>query len=250
MQRTMVDKPVGRTKQSSAAHTARVVEGLPRPLEAMLAFVALLVAAPLIAVSALAIRLTSQGPIFFRQVRTGRDGRSFALIKLRTMKGYDEGPQITTMMDSRVTSVGRFLRRTKLDELPQFWNVVKGDMSLVGPRPEVPRYVDLNDPRWQLVLQTRPGLTDPITLRLRNEEKLLAQVDGDVERFYLSTLQPVKLLWYVEYLGKRNWKADLKVILKTALGVVWANRIAPPTVSQIQLEASALNPLEAVNEKS
>jgi lipopolysaccharide/colanic/teichoic acid biosynthesis glycosyltransferase len=210
-------------------------------VEAILALLGLVTSAPLIAFSALAIRLTSPGTVFFRQVRAGRNGQSFVLVKLRTMRSYEEGPQVTTMVDSRVTRVGRFLRKTKLDELPELWNVLKGDMSLVGPRPEVPRYVDLNDLRWQVVLQARPGLTDPVTLRLRNEEKLLAEVDGDVEGFYLGTLQPVKLSGYLEYLGSRNWQADLKVILKTALGVVWPSRTPSPTVAEIRLEAGGLN---------
>jgi lipopolysaccharide/colanic/teichoic acid biosynthesis glycosyltransferase len=249
VQRTVNDRSTTRANVKRKP-IARTLEGIPRPLEAILAFLGLIAAAPLIAISAVAIKLTSPGPVFFRQMRMGRNGQSFLLIKLRTMRSCQEGPQVTSTVDSRVTHVGRFLRKTKLDELPELWNVLKGDMSLVGPRPEVPRYVDLKDPRWQAVLQARPGLTDPVTLRLRNEEKLLAQIDGDVERFYLSTLQPVKLLGYVEYLGNRNWKTDLKVILRTALGVLWANRIAPPTVSQIQLEASTLNPLKAVKEKA
>jgi lipopolysaccharide/colanic/teichoic acid biosynthesis glycosyltransferase len=155
------------------------------------------------------------------------------------MRVRNEGPQVTSGADSRITAIGRFLRKSKLDELPELWNVLRGDMSLVGPRPEVPRYVDLKDPIWQTVLQARPGLTDPVTLRLRNEEKLLAQVE-DVERFYLGTLQPVKLAGYLEYLGSRNWKEDLKVIVRTAVGVTWPSRTPVPTVAQVRLEASAL----------
>jgi lipopolysaccharide/colanic/teichoic acid biosynthesis glycosyltransferase len=210
-------------------------------VEAIVALVGLVGSVPLIAISALAITLTSPGTVFFRQLRAGRNGRSFFLVKLRTMRSHEGGPQVTAMVDSRVTCVGRFLRRTKLDELPELWNVLKGDMSLVGPRPEVPRYVDLQDPRWQAVLQARPGLTDPVTLRLRNEEKLLAEVEADIERFYLDTLQPVKLGGYLEYLKRRNWKEDMKVILKTALGVALPSRTPAPTVAQIRLEASALN---------
>jgi lipopolysaccharide/colanic/teichoic acid biosynthesis glycosyltransferase len=229
---------------------AKVVAGIPRPVEAILALVGLVGSAPLIAISAIAIKLSSPGAVFFRQIRAGRNGRSFVLVKLRTMRVCEEGPQVTTTVDSRVTFVGRFLRKTKIDELPELWNVLKGEMSLVGPRPEVPRYVDLEDPRWQVVLQVRPGLTDPVTLRLRNEEKLLAEVDGDVECFYLRTLQPVKLGGYLEYLGTRNWKKDVKVILRTAVGVAWPSRSPAPTVAQVRLEASALNEqLETVGKK-
>ncbi len=102
--------------------------------------------------------------------------------------------------DSRVTAIGRFLRRTKLDELPELWNVVRGEMSFVGPRPEVERFVRLEDPLWREVLEARPGLTDPTTLRLRDEESLLASVEGDREAYYRETLQPLKLRGYVEYL--------------------------------------------------
>jgi lipopolysaccharide/colanic/teichoic acid biosynthesis glycosyltransferase len=241
VQRTVDNKAAAWVTPLSCKPIAKVAEGIPRPVEAILALVGLVGFAPLIAISALAIRLTSPGTVFFSQMRAGRNGRSFVLVKLRTMRSHEEGPQVTSMVDSRVTLVGRFLRKTKLDELPELWNVLKGDMSLVGPRPEVPRYVDLKDPRWQAVLQARPGLTDPVTLRLRNEEKLLAEVEGDVERFYLATLQPVKLGGYLEYLGTRNWKEDLKVILKTAVGVAWASSTPAPTVAQVQLEASALN---------
>ena len=241
MQKIADHKAAAALTSLSCGPIARVLEGIPRPVEATLALLGLVVSAPLIGLSAIAITLTSPGTVFFRQMRAGRNGRSFVLVKLRTMRSHDEGPQVTSMVDSRVMLVGRFLRRTKLDELPELWNVLKGDMSLVGPRPEVPRYVDFKDPRWQAVLQARPGLTDPVTLRLRNEEKLLAEVEGDVERFYLGTLQPVKLGGYLEYLGRRNWKEDLKVILKTAVGVAWPSRTPAPTVAQVRLEAIALN---------
>src|SRR5262249_23063590 len=131
-------------------------------------------------------------------------------------------------------------RKTKLDELPSLWNVLTGDMSLVGPRPEVPRYVDLEDPRWLRVLQVRPGLTDPVTLRLRNEEKLLAEVEDDPEIFYLGTLQAVKLSGYLQYIGSRNWKKDLKVIFQTFVGVICPGTTPAPTVAQVNIEASAL----------
>lgn len=240
MQRTAEDRGAAWAGPLSSRPIAKVADGIPRPVEAIIALVGLVGSAPLVAMSALAIKLTSPGTVFFKQIRAGRHGRVFVLVKLRTMRSYAVGPEVTTKVDSRVTSVGRFLRKTKLDELPELWNVLKGDMSLVGPRPEVPRYVDLTDPRWQAVLQARPGLTDPVTLRLRNEEKLLADVEGDVERFYLGTLQPVKLGGYLEYLSSRSWKEDLKVILKTAVGVAWPSSAPAPTVAQVRLEASAL----------
>jgi lipopolysaccharide/colanic/teichoic acid biosynthesis glycosyltransferase len=208
-------------------------DGIPRPVEAGLAFVGLIAAAPLIGLAALAVLLTSPGGAFFRQERVGRKGRVFTLHKLRTMcAAQATGPQVTAGNDRRVTCVGRLLRAAKLDELPQLWNVLKGEMSLVGPRPEVARYVDLQDPRWQVILQARPGLTDPVTLALRNEERLLAEVEGDVELFYLRTLQPIKLQGYLDYLRARDWKEDLKILLKTAAAVARpdaeAQRLAVP----------------------
>lgn len=226
---------------SASVCPAPIKKGIPRWVEAFLAFFALLGSGPLIIVSAAAIRLTSPGPVLFRQRRIGKNGQSFALIKLRTMQEQNHGPRVTTTTDSRVTTVGRVLRRMKFDELPEFWNVLKGDMSLVGPRPEVPRYVDLRNPSWQLVLQTRPGITDPVTLRLRNEEQLLAAVEGDVERFYLEALQPVKLRGYLEYLQRRSWIEDLKVIVRTTIGVIRPGLVPAPSASQIQLEAGNLS---------
>ena len=119
--------------------TALIKNGLPRLADAAIALVGLIIVAPLIALSAIAVAVTSRGPVIFRQKRMGRKGRPFTMYKLRTMKIANSGPQVTAGDDVRVTSVGKFLRKTKLDELPELWNVLKGDMSLIGPRPEVPR---------------------------------------------------------------------------------------------------------------
>lgn len=194
--------------------------GIPRWADATLAFLALVLAAPFIALLGVAIALSSRGPIFFRQTRVGRHGQLFDLYKLRTMKSSNDGPQVTAKNDARITSLGRFLRRTKLDELPTFWNVLRGDVALVGPRPEVPRYVQLDDPVWQAVLAVRPGLTDPVTLSLRNEEELLAGVGSDTERYYVEELQPAKLKGYVTYLAERTWRTDLQVLGKTLVAIV------------------------------
>jgi lipopolysaccharide/colanic/teichoic acid biosynthesis glycosyltransferase len=184
----------------------------------------MLLVSPVVGVAAIAVALSSGFPVLFRQERVGRGGRPFTLVKLRTMRGSSGGPQVTASGDSRVTPVGRFLRRWKLDELPELWNVLKGDMSFVGPRPEVVRYVDLESPAWQQVLGTRPGLTDPVTLRLRNEERLLAGVGVDTETYYREVLQPHKLEGYLEYLGERSWRTDLGVIRDTFLAIVRPGR--------------------------
>lgn len=211
--------------------------GLWRPLEVAACIVGLVVLAPIILIAMLAVWLTSKGPIIFRQKRVGLRGQLFVFYKLRTMRNGSSGSMITAKGDTRVTAVGKLLRRTKLDEIPSLWNVVKGDMSLVGPRPEVPKYVDLDNPQWKIILETKPGITDPVTADLRDEEGLLAQIDGDVETFYLATLQQQKLRGYLEYLSRRNWWTDLKVLLRTGLILIFpfrltSNRGRQPSIPQ------------------
>lgn len=218
---------------------SEIKAGVSRPVEIGLSLACLIVLSPLIALSVMAIALTSRGPVLFRQKRVGRQGRLFTLYKLRTMRVLNNGPQVTAADDCRMTRVGKLLRKTKLDELPELWNVVKGDMSLVGPRPEVPRYVDLQNPAWQMVLRVRPGLTDPVTLQLRNEEALLAQIDGDRERFYLDVLQPYKLRGYLDYLGRRSWREDVKVLSRTLIAVVIPSKAPPPKASDLSAERLA-----------
>ena len=214
--------------------TASIKSGLPRKAEAAIALVGLVMVAPLIALTAIAIALTSRGPVIFRQKRMGRKGQPFTMYKLRTMTAVSAGPQVTAGDDPRVTPIGKFLRKTKLDELPELWNILKGDMSLIGPRPEVPRYIDLEDPVWRLVLEARPGITDPMTLRLRNEEALLVEVEGDRERFYLETLLPFKLEGYLNYLQARSWRSDLKVLWQTIVVVAFPYKAPLPTLEEIQ----------------
>jgi lipopolysaccharide/colanic/teichoic acid biosynthesis glycosyltransferase len=155
-----------------------------------------------------------------------------------------EGTEVTARGDDRVTPVGRLLRRTKLDELPELWNVLRGDMAFVGPRPEVPRYFDAADPRWRAVLGARPGLTDPVTLRLRNEEELLAGVAGDREAFYRAHLQPWKLKGYAEYLARRSWRSDLAVLCETARAVLRPASAPAPTIDDILAEGLQTCPSE------
>jgi lipopolysaccharide/colanic/teichoic acid biosynthesis glycosyltransferase len=136
------------------------------------------------------------------------------------MSVSNDGPQVTSARDPRITSTGRILRQTKLDELPTLWNVLRGDMAFVGPRPEVPRYVNLEDPRWQAVLRTKPGITDPVTVSLRNEEALLAQVKGNAEEFYVNEVQTLKLNGYLAYLETRSRRSDLRVLVQTIWAIV------------------------------
>lgn len=214
----------------------RSVEGIPRPVEIAVALAGLGVSAPLLAAAGVLIRATSPGPVLFRQTRVGRGGRPFTLYKLRTMR-EGNGASVTRSGDARVTAVGRVLRKTKLDELPELFNVVRGDLSLVGPRPEVPRYVDLDDPLWRAVLEERPGLTHPVTLRLRNEEELLASAPGDAGEYYEQTLLPFKLWGCVEYQARRTWATDVRVLMETALTVLMPGRANPPSPGEVQAAA-------------
>lgn len=187
---------------------------------------------PLLAAAAVVIKVSSRGPVLFRQKRMGMEGREFTLYKFRTMRQSGEGLKITTKGDARVTLAGRILRKTKIDELPQLLNVVKGDMALVGPRPEVREYVDLNPDLWAEVLRVKPGITDPVTLRLRNEEELLARSD-DPQKFYREHLSVYKLNGYVRYIRSRSPWGDLKIIMRTLLGVAIPGMNPVPDMEEI-----------------
>jgi lipopolysaccharide/colanic/teichoic acid biosynthesis glycosyltransferase len=174
----------------------------------------LLLLAPVLAALAIVILCDDGRPVFFGQTRVGRKGKPFRIWKFRTMRTGSQGMVITAAGDPRVTRAGAVLRRCKLDELPQLFNVFKGDMSLVGPRPEVPEYVQLEAPIWQAVLQVRPGVTDLATLLYRDEEKLLGASD-DPNAFYREIVLPAKLLLNLGYLHSRSFPRDLKLILLT-----------------------------------
>ena len=209
------------------------MSSIPRSVEAGLALVGLVLASPLLLPAGILIVLTSPGPALFRQVRVGRNGRPFILFKLRTMRLAQAGPQVTATDDARQTRIGRLLRKSKVDEVPQLWNVLKGDLSLVGPRPEVPQYVDLDSPLWREVLRARPGITDPVTLRLRNEEALLAQVKEAREDYYLQVLLPFKLRGYVDYLKRRTCWTDITVLGKSIIAILIPRSATPPTNAEI-----------------
>lgn len=215
--------------RSGAAAPPRRRRGIPRPLEMVAAAAALLILSPLLLATAAALLVTQGSPLLFRQRRVGRGGRPFTLLKLRTMRSEAGGPAVTAAGDARVTPLGRLLRRAKVDELPQLWNVVRGDMALVGPRPEVPEYVDLDQALWRKVLSVRPGLTDPVTLALRDEEKLLGAVGDDRVRFYRESLQPWKLRGYAEYVDRKGLFYDVTILLRTALAIVLPPREVSPS---------------------
>lgn len=188
-----------------------------RIVDVVAASAALMVSAPLLAAIAIAVKISSPGPVLFRQVRVGRGGQLFELLKFRSMRTDAEqtGPQLTVGKDERITPIGHLLRNTKLDELPQLWNVVRGDMSLVGPRPEVPRYVaHYPDATASEVLSVRPGITEMLSIDCRHEASLLAQA-SDPERFYIEELLPRKLEAQLRYVRNRSFAGDLRIILRT-----------------------------------
>ncbi len=174
----------------------------------------LVLLAPLLLGIAFWIKLDSRGPVFFRQQRVGRFGASFRIHKFRTMRedAPARGPQLTVGADPRITRAGRFLRRHKLDELPQLIDVVAGTMSLVGPRPEVPRYVALYPAALRdKVLSVRPGITDPASIEYRDESALLAAA-SDPERVYVEQVMPAKLRFAADYVEQRSMLGDLRLI--------------------------------------
>jgi lipopolysaccharide/colanic/teichoic acid biosynthesis glycosyltransferase len=181
----------------------------------------LILLAPVLLAIALWIRLDSPGPALFRQRRVGRHGRLFDIYKFRTMADRpDDGRQLTVGQDPRVTRAGRFLRRTKLDELPQLLNVLEGTMSLVGPRPEVPRYVDRYPPAVrQTVLSVAPGITDLAAILYKDENDILGHAE-DPERAYVETILPVKLAYYQRYVRERSFWLDLRIIFRTLAAVL------------------------------
>jgi lipopolysaccharide/colanic/teichoic acid biosynthesis glycosyltransferase len=173
----------------------------------------LLVLAPLLAGIAMLVLACDGRPVLFRQVRVGKKGRRFMIWKFRTMRAGG-GSSITAEDDGRITRLGSWLRKFKLDELPQLFNVLKGDLSLIGPRPEVPRFVEIGHPLWQAVLQVRPGITDLASLVYRHEEQLLRGL-SDHESHYRKTILPDKLRLNLRYLRHRTFWLDVKLICLT-----------------------------------
>ncbi len=182
--------------------------------------VGLVLLSPLLLAVAVWIKLDSRGPVFFRQTRVGRHNKDFRIFKFRTMRmGSDKGSLITIGgRDSRVTCSGYFLRKTKIDELPQLINVFLGDMSLVGPRPEVRHYVDYWTPEQMRVLDVRPGITDPASIRYCNESELLANAD-DPESFYINVIMQDKIKLYLDYVERQSFWTDIRIILSTFMAI-------------------------------
>lgn len=182
--------------------------------------IGLALASPAFLAIAVLIKLRDPGPVFFIQQRTGRDFKTFGLYKFRTMVigAPEKGPSITSKGDPRVTGIGRFLRETKLDELPQLINVLKGDMSFVGPRPELPKYTALFKDDYEEILKVRPGITDYASIKFSDEESLLKRYT-DPEKGYVEDVLPAKIALYKQYIREAGFLTDIKLVLLTLLKV-------------------------------
>ena len=196
-----------------------------RCFDLLFSFLGLLFLSPVLLLVATAVKLGDGGPVFYRQERVGQGGCRFRIWKIRTMRVNADklGPSITKNGDARITPVGRVLRKWKLDELPQFINVLWGDMSFVGPRPEVPRYVALYSDEQLRVLALRPGITDLATLEFRNEEELLAKAE-DPEKYYREYCIPRKIELNLQYAARASLLTDLRLICATVVAIIRRHR--------------------------
>lgn len=193
---------------------------IKRTADVLVAGLGLLLTSPLLLAAALAVKLTSRGPVLFRQERMGRAFRPFRINKFRTMvvDAPRLGAAVTAGRDPRITRVGHWLRLTKVDELPQLWNVLVGEMSLVGPRPEVPKYVELFRSDYEEVLRVRPGITDLASVKYRHEAELLGAA-ADPERCYVEQILPDKLALAKQYIREQSLWLDLKIAWQTLVAV-------------------------------
>jgi lipopolysaccharide/colanic/teichoic acid biosynthesis glycosyltransferase len=178
--------------------------------------------APFYLLTALLIKLDSPGPVHFKALRVGKNGSLFKLFKFRTMKvnSSNSGPAITQKADPRITRVGKVLREIKVDEIPQLWNVIRGDMSLVGPRPEDPRYVEKYDEEQRKVLLVKPGLSSPASIEYRHEEKLLSTQADNLEDYYVRQVMPKKLKIDLDYVENQSLIRDVAICFKTAYTII------------------------------
>jgi lipopolysaccharide/colanic/teichoic acid biosynthesis glycosyltransferase len=190
-------------------------------MDLIIAICGMLILLPVLILIALLIRIFDGGPVLYRQERIGKDSQKFNLLKFRTMKINAEksGPLITGKEDNRITKLGSFLRKYKLDELPQILNVIKGEISIVGPRPEVEKYIRLFADDYETVLTIRPGITDYGTIAFRNEEEILSKYNN-IEEGYTKEVLPQKILLYRQYIQDRSFLTDVKIILKTLWKII------------------------------
>jgi len=190
---------------------------MKRAFDVAVSALGLIITSPFVLAAAVAVKLDSPGPALYGGSRVGKDGATFRILKLRTMQVRPDGLGVTAGDDPRITRIGRILRRTKLDEVPQFLNVLRGEMSLVGPRPEDPRYVAHYTPEQRQVLAVRPGITGPTVLAFVDEEDMLR--GGDAESVYLTQVMPRKLAVDLQYVRHASFGGDLRILGQTALAV-------------------------------
>lgn len=182
-------------------------------------FFGILILSPLLIFIGLWVGLSSKGGVFYKQIRVGKNNKDFKLYKFRSMRVNSDKQGLLTVgsKDSRITKAGYFIRKYKIDELPQLINVLKGDMSFVGPRPEVRRYVDLYSEEQMKVLSVRPGITDPASIKYRNENDLLSSASNP-EQYYIQHIMPDKLKINIDYINTRTFFKDIKIIFQTIFG--------------------------------
>jgi lipopolysaccharide/colanic/teichoic acid biosynthesis glycosyltransferase len=201
--------------------------------DVLIALLTLIIFSPLMVLVAALVRLTSKGPILFRQTRMGRNGHTFQIYKFRSMSISEPGPAVTKAGDSRLTTIGDFLRRAKLDELPQLVNVLKGDMSLVGPRPKLPHH-------QIYTLRVRPGVTGAASLAFRNEERLLHHIpEHALDGCQINFLMPLKRALDDEYMAKASFLSDLTLLFRTVWGM--ANSVRPEQMDDLQVSLMSLS---------
>lgn len=200
---------------------------LKRVFDIVASFCGIVILFPLIIIVSILIKITSKGPVLFKQVRVTKNGKLFKIYKFRTMRENSEGnKQITVGKDNRITGIGHILRKTKLDELPQLFNVLKGEMSLVGPRPEVPKYVELYTDEQIEILKVPAGITDYASIYFSNESELLGEVENP-EEFYIKKIMPYKIELNKKYINEIGIMTDIKIIILTILKILGLIKLEP-----------------------
>lgn len=200
---------------------------LKRVFDIIVSFCGIIILFPLIIIVSILIKITSKGPVLFKQVRVTKNGKLFKIYKFRTMKENSEGnKQITVGKDNRITGIGHILRKTKLDELPQLFNVLKGEMSLVGPRPEVPKYVELYTDEQREILKVPAGITDYASIYFSNESELLGEAENP-EEFYIKKIMPYKIELNKKYINEIGIMTDIKIIILTILKILGLIKLEP-----------------------
>lgn len=207
-------------KQAVSKNSIKGIRQLvKRGFDIIASFFGLILFSPVFLIVIPLIKIRTPGPVFFCQQRSGRHGKPFTIYKFRTMTINHGGSTVSVMGDSRITPLGAYLRKYKIDELPELWNVLKGDMSFVGPRPDMPDYISKLNGEERRILELRPGITGPATLKYANEDELLSNV-ADPQKFNDEILWPDKVRINLEYYRNRNFIGDIRIIMRTILGIV------------------------------